>query len=68
MDLSRKTCLPPCNGLYLDVERSKIEILEDQKAENAYFEKQYKKYIFFDKEDDGLCIKAKQLFQFIVLL
>ena len=59
LDLAFERCLPPCNGLYVDVERSPAEILEDQKAKNVYFEEQYKKYTRFNTELDGLCKKSK---------
>ena len=41
---SDKRCLPPCEGLFLDFERSEEKLREDMVAKNAYFMQKYKEY------------------------
>ena len=37
-------CPPPCEGLYLDFERSEANLREDMAAKNDYFMQKYKDY------------------------
>ena len=41
-------CLPPCDGLYLDFERSKATLRVDMAAKNVYFKQKYKDYTRFN--------------------
>ena len=40
-------CLPSCNGLFLDFERSEATLREDMAAKNEYFKQKYKDYTRF---------------------
>ena len=41
---SDKRCLPPCEGLYLDFERSETNLRDDMAAKNDIFMEKYKSY------------------------
>ena len=45
-------CLPPCEGVYLDFERSEASLRDDMTVKNQYFLEKYRNYtrFFYDTE------------------